>query len=148
MFYKTPTDQLENSRLGKDKVHSFITLKEVNLLQYVKDRNVINLNDLDIDFSIYQKDVDKSRGAKLEELFDKKLQSMKAFQQGKDIWRPNINIYYSKNKILDEIEKDLETVDTMPDDDMPMPDNISDIQKHKENHRNNNKSFTDDQLSR
>lgn len=93
MFYKTPTDQLENSRLGKDKVHSFITLKEVNLLQYVKDRNVINLNDLDIDFSIYQKDVDKSRGAKLEELFDKKLQSMKAFQQGKDIWRPNINIY-------------------------------------------------------
>lgn len=55
MFYKTPTDQLENSRLGDDKVHSFITSKEVKLLQYVKDRNVINLSDLDIDFSIYQK---------------------------------------------------------------------------------------------
>lgn len=81
-------------------------------------------------------------------LFNKKLQSIKAFQQGKDIWRPNINIYYSKKQILDEIEKDLETVDTMPDDDMPMPDNISDIHKHKENHRNNNKGFADDQFPR
>ena len=45
MFYKTPTDQLENSRLGKDKVHSFITLKEVNLLQYVKDRLTIKSQD-------------------------------------------------------------------------------------------------------
>lgn len=81
-------------------------------------------------------------------MFDKKLQSIKAFQQGKDIWRPNINIYYSQKQILDEIEKDLETVDTMPNDDMPMPDNISDIHKHRENHRNNNKSFADDQLSR
>lgn len=57
-------------------------------------------------------------------------------------------VVHSKNQILDEIEKDLETADTMPDDDIPIPDNISDIQKHKENHRNNNKSFTDDQLSR
>lgn len=146
MFYKTPTDQLENSRLGNDKVHSFITSKEVKLLQYVKDRNVINLSDLDIDFSIYQKDVDKTRGSKLEELFNKKLQSIKAFQQGKDIWRPNINVYYSKKQILDEIEKDLETVDTMPDDDMPMPDNISDIHKYRDGSKNNNKDFIDNEL--
>ena len=34
----------------------------------------------------------------------------------------------------------------MPDDDMPMPDNISDIHKYRDGYKNNNKDFIDNEL--
>lgn len=112
MYYKIPTNQLENTRLGQDKVHSFITSQENKLLQYVKDRNIINLSKLEVNFDIYMKDVDKSRKVILEHLFDKKLQAVKAFQQGKDLWRPEITVYYKDSiaelsNIFDEDESDI-----------------------------------------
>ncbi len=95
MFFRTPTDQLYKIHLGQEKVHSFITSKEVNLLKYVKDRTVLNMNKVDLDFSVYQKDVEdmRARGQILREMYERKALILQAFQLGKNVWEPNKSIF-------------------------------------------------------
>lgn len=88
MFYSVPTDQLSLVRLGQDKVHSFITSRENRLLKYVKDRNILDLSKINPDFGIYDKDTDPSRRSLLEDLFYRKVEVLRAFQQGKNLWEP------------------------------------------------------------
>lgn len=88
MFYSVPTDQLSLVRLGQDKVHSFITSRENRLLKYVKDRSILDLSKIDLDFGIYDKDTDPSRRPLLEDLFYRKVEALRAFQQGKNLWEP------------------------------------------------------------
>lgn len=101
MYYSVPTNKLHTVKPGFDKTHSFLTSQENRLLKYVKDRNIININKLNIDFSIYEKDTDVNRKNKLEELFFKKIDIIKGFQQGRDIWDPCMQNKYqlSNNNI-------------------------------------------------
>jgi len=89
MFYKIPTEFLLSVQPGQDKTHSFITSKEINLLKYVKDRSVLNLDKIDVDFSLYEKDNgdNKERGDRLKRLYYRKAEMLRTFQQGKDIWK-------------------------------------------------------------
>lgn len=84
----TDDGQLDKLHLDEIKTHSFIE-KEIRLLTYVKDRNAVDLDKVNIDFSIYEKDMyeRKIRAPKLKELFEKKLLRLDAFQHGKDIWK-------------------------------------------------------------
>lgn len=115
MFYSVPTDQLSLVKLGQDKVHSFITSRENRLLKYVKNRNILDLSKLDIDFGIYDKDTDPSRRPLLEDLFYRKVEALRAFQQGKNLWEPksaSFPVGFSKktepSKAEDEAEEDRE----------------------------------------
>ncbi len=98
MYYSVPTDKLSIVRLGQDKVHSFITSQECRLLKYVKDRNIIDFSKLDIDFNIYEKDTIPERKDLIKNIFFKKVDILRAFQQGKDPWNPPKNIYFSKSQ--------------------------------------------------
>lgn len=104
MLYNVPTNQLEYVKLGNDKVHSFITSKENRLLQYVKDRNVLDITKLNLNFDIYEKDVDITRRKYIEQNFYKKIDSIKAFQQGKDIWKP----HYVSSKLINDKDNDFD----------------------------------------
>ncbi len=88
MFYNVPYEQLDKLHLDEIKTHSFIE-KEIRLLTYVKDRSAVDLDKVNMDFSIYEKDMyeRKIRAPKLKELFEKKLLRLDAFQHGKDIWK-------------------------------------------------------------
>ena len=81
MLYNVPTNQLEYVKLGNDKVHSFITSKENRLLQYVKDRNVLDITKLNLNFDIYEKDVDITRRKYIAQNFYKKIDSIKDKQE-------------------------------------------------------------------
>lgn len=56
MFYNIPYENLSKIRLEEIKTHSFIE-KEIRLLQYVRDRSLIDLDKAIMDFSIYEKDI-------------------------------------------------------------------------------------------
>ena len=88
MFYNIPYENLSSIRLSGIRTHSFIE-KEVRLLQYVRDRSIVSLDKAEMDFSIYEKDVAEwhIRIPLLEELYNKKMQSLAAFQEGNDIWK-------------------------------------------------------------
>lgn len=88
MFYNIPFDGLSKLKLSEIKTHSFIE-KEIKLLQYVRNRSLINIDKAEMDFSIYEKDIVEQhiRIPKLNELYQRKLESLHAFQQGKDLWR-------------------------------------------------------------
>lgn len=88
MFYNIPYDKLDSVRLNEIKTHSFIE-KESKLLSYVHDRNVVDLSKAEMDFDIYDKEMYERqiRTPKLKELYEKKLLNLKAFQNGKDIWK-------------------------------------------------------------
>ena len=88
MFYNVPYEQLEHVRLNEIKTHSFIA-KEIKLLSYVKDRSRVNVDKAEMDFKIYEKDLYERhiRIPRLQELYEKKLMKLKAFQGGKDIWK-------------------------------------------------------------
>ena len=89
MFYNIPYEQLDRVHIDEIETHSFIK-KEAKLLSYVKNRNAVNLDKCEMDFSIYEKDILERhiRIPKLQELYEKKLMKLKAFQAGKDIWLP------------------------------------------------------------
>lgn len=89
MFYNIPYEQLDRIHIDDIETHSFIK-KEAKLLSYVKNRNAVNLDKCEMDFSIYEKDILERhiRIPKLQELYEKKLMKLKAFQSGKDIWLP------------------------------------------------------------
>ena len=70
------------------KTHSFIE-KECKLLQYVRNRSLVDIDKTKMDFSIYENDIVERhiRIPKLKELYERKLESLHAFQNGKDIWK-------------------------------------------------------------
>ena len=85
-----PYEHLDSIRIDDIKTHSFIS-KEVRLLSYVKDRNILNVDRSEMDFSLYKKDIGERqiRIPKLQGLYEKKLARLRAFQSGKDIWKNN-----------------------------------------------------------
>jgi len=88
MFYNVNYEQMDSIRLDEIKTHSFIA-REVKLLSYVKDRHAVNINKAEMDFSLYKMDIYERhiRIPKLQELYEGKLTRLKAFQNGKDIWK-------------------------------------------------------------
>ncbi len=87
MFYNVPSENLSRTKLSEIRTHSFIE-KEIRLLQYVKDRSIVYLEKTEMDFSVYEKDVTERhmRIPELKRLFEKKRASLRAFQEGKNIW--------------------------------------------------------------
>ncbi|MBQ8304736.1 MAG: hypothetical protein IJX90_00745 [Blautia sp.] len=90
MFYNIPFENLGKIKMADIKTHSFIE-KEVRLLQYVRDRSLINLDKAEPDFSIYEKDILERhiRIPRLQSLYQRKRESLRAFQQGRNIWTAN-----------------------------------------------------------
>ena len=88
MFYNIPYEKLSQVRLDDIRTHSFIE-KEIKLLQYVRNRSLVDIDKAEMDFSIYEKDVLERhiRIPKLKELYERKLEKLRAFQKGKDIWK-------------------------------------------------------------
>ena len=88
MFYNIPYEKLSQVRLDDIRTHSFIE-KEIKLLQYVRNRSLVDIDKAEMDFSIYEKDVLERhiRIPKLKELYERKLEKLRAIQKGKDIWK-------------------------------------------------------------
>jgi hypothetical protein len=88
MFYNTPYEELSNIRLDDIRTHSFIE-KEIRLLQYVRNRNLVDIEKAEMDFSIYEQDVTERhiRIPKLRELYERKIERLAVFQNGSDIWK-------------------------------------------------------------
>lgn len=88
MFYNIPYEKLSQVRLDDIRTHSFIE-KEIKLLQYVRNRSLVDIDKAEMDFSIYEKDVLERhiRIPKLKELYERKLEKLRMFQKGKDIWK-------------------------------------------------------------
>lgn len=92
MFYNIPYEQLNQIHLDNIETHSFVK-KEIKLLSYVKDRSLVDIEKAEMDFSLYKKDLLERhiRIPKLEELYEKKRMKLKAFQNGRNIWKENNN---------------------------------------------------------
>ena len=90
MFYNVPYKDLSRVKISDIRTHSFVE-KEARLLQYVQNRNCVNPDNADISFDIYEKDIYERhvRIPLLKELYEKKINSLKAFQNGKDVWKTN-----------------------------------------------------------
>ena len=88
MFYNVPYEELSNIRINDIRTHSFIE-KEVRLLQYVRNRKLVDIDKAGMDFSIYEQDVTERhiRIPLLKELYERKLERLSAFQEGSDIWK-------------------------------------------------------------
>ena len=88
MFYNIPYENLSKIKFSEIKTHSFIE-KESKLLQYVRNRSLVDIEKAQMDFSIYENDIVERhiRIPKLKELYERKLESLQAFQNGKDIWK-------------------------------------------------------------
>ena len=115
MYYNIPIQQFNNISLGNDKTHSFITSKECRLLKYVTNRNCIDLNKINLDFSIYEKDIEENhnRIPKLKNIFERKIDMLNSFQKGNNIWKDNYGKKYisfsnnsEKESELSYIQKD------------------------------------------
>lgn len=112
MFYNVPTNELDNIKLGQDKTHSFITSKENRLLKYVVNREIMNIDKINVDFSIYEKDIydNDLRISLLKEKFERKIDLLLSFQKGNNIWEDNYNKTYIQiyNNSIDADEIDLD----------------------------------------
>ncbi len=88
MFYNIPYEELSRVRLSEIKTHSFIA-RETRLLQYVKNRNIVNLDKAEMDFSIYEQDVSERhiRIQGIKDLYERKMNMLSVFQKGSDIWK-------------------------------------------------------------
>lgn len=88
MFYNVPYENLSQIRMDEIKTHSFVE-KEVKLLQYVHDRSLVDIEKAEMDFAIYEKDVIERhiRIPKLRELYERKREKLRLFQNGKDLWK-------------------------------------------------------------
>lgn len=88
MFYNVPYENLSKIKFDEIKTHSFIE-KECKLLQYVRDRSLVDINKTEMDFSVYEKDMVERhiRIPMLKVLYERKVESLRAFQNGKDIWK-------------------------------------------------------------
>ena len=74
MFYNIPYEKLSQVRLDDIRTHSFIE-KEIKLLQYVRNRSLVDIDKAEMDFSIYEKDVLERhiRIPKLKELYEREI---------------------------------------------------------------------------
>ena len=88
MFYNIPYEQLDTVKIDEIKTHSFVE-KESKLLSYVRNRNIVDLDKAQMNFSIYENDLleRKIRIPKLKAKYEQKLAKLAAFQSGKDIWK-------------------------------------------------------------
>ncbi len=88
MFYNIPYENLLTCRLDDIDTHSFVE-KERRLLQYVRNRDSVDVNKAQMDFSLYEQDTLERhiRIPVLKELYNRKIESLHAFQKGKDIWK-------------------------------------------------------------
>lgn len=88
MFYNIPYQQLSQVRLDSIMTHSFVE-RESRLLQYVCDRSLVDIDKTEMDFNIYEMDVleNQIRIPKLRDLYERKRERLRAFQNGKDLWR-------------------------------------------------------------
>ncbi len=59
------------------------------MLQYVMKRSFVDLGKIEMDFSIYEQDIyeQRVRIPLLKELFQKKMELLDLFQNGRDIWK-------------------------------------------------------------
>ncbi len=92
MFYNVPYEQLSKVKMSAIKTHSFLE-KESRLLKYVHNRNIVDVDKAEMDFSVYEMDVleNQIRIPKLKELYERKRASLRAFQNGKDLWKSDRN---------------------------------------------------------
>ena len=81
MFYNYSYDQLLKVDFDKIKTHFFVE-SEKRLLKYVKNFNCINLDNLNMDFSIYEKDIKENhiKIPLIRDLFYKKVDIIKKLQ--------------------------------------------------------------------
>ena len=88
MFYNVPYQQMNTIKLSDIKTHSFVE-RESKLLSYVQNRQAVDIDKAEMDFVIYEKDmIERSiRIPKLKELYERKRMNLKAFQNGKDLWK-------------------------------------------------------------
>ena len=88
MFYNIPYQQLGTVKIEEIKTHSFIE-RESRLLQYVQNRDIVDADKAEMDFSLYENDVIENhiRIPLLKKLYEKKRENLKEFQKGKDIWK-------------------------------------------------------------
>jgi hypothetical protein len=95
MFYNVPYDKLAILHLDEIKTHSFLE-KENRLLQYVHDRNLVEISRIEMDFSVYSQDIRERqiRIPRISELFKRKVDSLSAFQKGRDIWKDSVSKYH------------------------------------------------------
>ena len=87
MFYNVPAELLDRIHLNRIETHSFIK-SELKLLQYVHDPMLVDPGRAEMDFSIYREDVKErhARIPKLRDLYLRKLQTLRAFQEGQAVW--------------------------------------------------------------
>ena len=88
MFYNTPYEKLSYIKLDEIRTHSFVE-RENRLLHYVRDRLLVDIVKAEIDFSIYEMDVVERqiRIPLLKKLYYRKIENLKSFQKGKDLWK-------------------------------------------------------------
>lgn len=88
MFYNIPYEKIDQIRLDDIKTHSFVE-REAKLLQYVRNRSLVDVDKAEMDFSVYEKDLIERhiRIPKLKDLYERKREKLRAFQSGKDIWK-------------------------------------------------------------
>lgn len=88
MFYNIPYEFLPAVVVDEIKTCSFVS-REVRLLQYVQDRSLVDLDKAQMDFAIYEQDLAerRCRVPELQRLYEAKLDRLRAFQRGKDLWK-------------------------------------------------------------
>ncbi len=88
MFYNIPYEKLSYIKMDEIKTHSFVE-RESRLLQYVRDRSLVDLDKAEMDFSIYELDVVERqiRIPLLKKLYNRKKENLRSFQKGKDLWK-------------------------------------------------------------
>ncbi len=94
MFFRESLGDLRKP-MGTIKTHSFVE-KEKDLLKYVSNRNAIDLNKIKPNFDIYYQDTEERHGRipLLKERFEKKMDILKQFQKGKDVWKEQHKGYH------------------------------------------------------
>ena len=90
MFYNVPFEQLDAIHTDQIRTHSFVE-RELKLLSYVENRDIIDIRKAEMSFDIYSRDMleRRIRIPKLMELYEKKRSALEAFQNGKDLWKYN-----------------------------------------------------------
>ena len=64
-------------------------VQEATIIQYVRDRSLVDSEKTSINFDIYEKDVLERhiRIPKLKDLYERKCENLRVFQNGKDLWK-------------------------------------------------------------
>jgi len=95
MFHNIPYEKMSQVKFDDIKTHSFVA-QETKLLQYVHNRALVDVDKAEMDFSIYEKDVVERhiRIPMLKKLYERKLENLRAFQNGKNIWTSQFARHY------------------------------------------------------